>query len=490
MKKLLLFVGILSFISSFASAQDVLTNNSQDELNNNKIISRFHQFDISNYYTPDIIRNELELHLNFDSNYGKNKTQRLNNEDENNSSSNFGFKNDSRISFKRITNTRKRITYLGSGLNVKTEHLSSEFNNSLETDNDLWKKSTSVGNIMLDLYWKERRYLNSPFFFLYSLGGELSRDYSINNENKTYMPKRDALYKQTDNQLRVETAVGVGWGRIEDVTDARQAIYIIDALRKNGVLNRDLSVQEMFDFSQLISSVKNKRFLDSRLHLIDELTTVDNYLKNKGVIADGGAAYFANLNDMWQYGALFERKSGYEVTFNANPWFTWGKNYRLEKDSNNPQENINTTQPYNSQLYMASLDFSYHKPVKNVWQHNFYTRVHYDATFSSMLVEPQNRYLIHGGYELGYYPNTRTHLSFSLSGTSNWHNYHSDVVNRKISVVTRQINSGFRIHYYFSPQLSISGSFALINSLHDYENDRKDSSLNAHFDAHLIYKFF
>ena len=131
--------------------------------------------------------------------------------------------------------------------------------------------------------------------------------------------KSNTVSRQSDSQFRAGVSPAIGWGRIEDVTDARQTIYIIDALRENGVLNRDLSVQEMFEFSQLISSVKNKRFLDSRLHLIDELTTVDNYLKNKGVIADGGAAYFANLNDMWQYGALFERKSGYEVTFNANP---------------------------------------------------------------------------------------------------------------------------------------------------------------------------
>ena len=151
MKKLLVFVGILSFISSFASAQDVFTNNSQDGLSRNKTTSQFGQFDISNYYTPDIIRNELELHFNFDSNFGKNNTKILNYADRlSSSSNNFGFENDSRISFKRVTNTRKRITYLGSGINLEAKRSDSESSRKYELEDKKMNSSYSAGDISFD----------------------------------------------------------------------------------------------------------------------------------------------------------------------------------------------------------------------------------------------------------------------------------------------------------------------------------------------------
>lgn len=95
--------------------------------------------------------------------------------------------------------------------------------------------------------------------------------------------------------------------------DARQAIYILEEFKKNNVLKREMDKEEIFEFAQIISTVKNKRFLDSRLHRIDEISTLDNYLKNKGVLSNVDAPYFTSLYDMWDYGALYNRSSGCEL---------------------------------------------------------------------------------------------------------------------------------------------------------------------------------
>jgi len=50
------------------------------------------------------------------------------------------------------------------------------------------------------------------------------------------------------------------------------------------VLNRKLTTEEIHAFAQTISTVKNKRFLDARLRMIDEITTVDSVLVNMGVL--------------------------------------------------------------------------------------------------------------------------------------------------------------------------------------------------------------
>jgi hypothetical protein len=86
--------------------------------------------------------------------------------------------------------------------------------------------------------------------------------------------------------------LGIGYGRIENVQDARQAIYIANALSKNGVLTRNLSNSEMFELSQIISTVKNKRFLDSRLRLIEEITTVTSSITRKNKQTENGQHFF------------------------------------------------------------------------------------------------------------------------------------------------------------------------------------------------------
>ena len=83
--------------------------------------------------------------------------------------------------------------------------------------------------------------------------------------------------------LNFTPSIGWGIGRIENVTDARQAIYILEDFKKNGILSRDLTKDELFEFAQLISTVKNKRFLDSRLHRIDEITTMFNIVTGKQI---------------------------------------------------------------------------------------------------------------------------------------------------------------------------------------------------------------
>ena len=49
----------------------------------------------------------------------------------------------------------------------------------------------------------------------------------------------------TNNQLSLQ----VGIGRIEDVSDARTAIYILEDLYKQGRLSRILNQEEVFEFA-------------------------------------------------------------------------------------------------------------------------------------------------------------------------------------------------------------------------------------------------
>ena len=100
------------------------------------------------------------------------------------------------------------------------------------------------------------------------------------------------------HSLTFAPKLGLGFGRIEDVTDARQAIYMLEALHKNGVLSRQLSNEEVVALAQKISSEKNKRFFDSRLHKIDEISAVDSFFVASKALSKNDASYFTALYDM------------------------------------------------------------------------------------------------------------------------------------------------------------------------------------------------
>jgi len=322
-------------------------------------------------------------------------------------------------------------------------------------------------------------------------------DYGINSNisynstrNKTKNQTEDSNEKQKTFSLNISPQLGIGYGRIENVRDARQAVYIANALSKKGVLNRKLSDDELFELSQIISTVKNKRFLDSRLHLIDEITLVDSFFEDNDLLADNGVAYFTTLNDMWQYGDLFSRKSGYEISFVARPYYS----YRNLKYTPVIREFIQ-----NSNQHHIGLIFKYEKPVKLKWQHSLAAEVFGGINSSS----EQNKqtdddyknntkyksFSAFANYSLGYYPNTRTNIQVSASQeiSKNIYDDEGDSMSSNTSL-------GASLYYYFSPNLRLTGEYGLMytpsrsngNEGYFYNSNRFSSS----FSIRLTYSIF
>lgn len=140
------------------------------------------------------------------------------------------------------------------------------------------------------------------------------------------------------------------------MTDARQAVYILDKLSSKSIMKKHLSDSEVNELAQVISTVKNKRFLDSRKHMIDEITTVSTYMADKGYTQSEGAEYFTTLCDYWLYGDLHQRLSGLQAGFSVQPGYAHtdpGEDYKM-----------------NSLLMAALLEMQYEKPINLYWQHS------------------------------------------------------------------------------------------------------------------------
>lgn len=417
-----------------------------------------YKYDISKYYTPDIVRNQLDLSFNTSNTFYNAKTKT--DTTQTNYQTNLG--GTITPNFVTYTNTRKRFSTL---------QISGQFSGNYSTngvvDEQYPNKSFQTNDNLLINY--SSHLYNSSKQFL-SLGISTNFQTSISGSfhiNDT--ENGDLTNKSYD--MKVSPTIGVGFGRIESVEDARQAIYILEELSKKGVLTRHLNDDEIFQFSQQISRVKNKRFLDARLHLIDEITSVDSFLVNNNLLTKSDARYFTTLYDNWQYGALFSRKSGHSFEISFNPSYEW--NYA----NNSPEDTINRNMLNQNILRGGlSLMYIYEKPVNLKWQNSVTVSLNGIKDLSNSINQYGNSFYatgafgpsvngfdnqsvgLSGNYTLGFYPNTRTNFSAGISHNSMLFyskeiNVKSDSWDKEFSTNT---NLNFNAYYYISPQVRLS----------------------------------
>lgn len=437
--------------------------------------------DLSGYYTPDIVRNQLDLQLNSNSFF--NATEASSSENNSVAKSNtLDLKGNINANLYRYVNTRKLISTFSAGAASSTNfnHQRSESTDDVQLMPERRRNYTTLTNNQLGVNWENNHYLIDKFYLYYSLGANVSHTNNLSRairesdlqsfENKAAERTRSAL---------LAPGIGLGVGRIERVEDMRQAIYIVDAIQQQGRLKRQLTGDELFRFSQLISAVKNKRFLDSRLHLIDEITTVDGFLTGNGLVDKSDAAYFTSLYDMWQYGDLFSRKSGSELQLKLFSRLSVSdtRNYL---NSMIPDTSHLITEVNNGFYGHAGLTYTYEKPFRLNWQHS--ARAGANATHIRNVMQDKERPAntsaeVFAGYQLGFYPSTRTRLQAGIS-QSLWSGKVENVTDWTLMAETVMQCS---VYYYVSRQVRVSGNLdvnRLWMKLASVSNSQLSSRLN------------
>ena len=410
-------------------------------------------FDIGKYTTPDIVRNQLDFNFDFRSYSSRSNDS---NPDTDRKYENSNFTGNISSFFSRYVNTRKKISSLTGNLSLEGNYQSWKDkqtftnNNSANIDNN---SSSFQQNPSLVLSWSNKWYFSELIFMDYGINGKISHNF---RHEKRKNQSEDIDQKQKELSLNITPQLGIGYGRIENVRDARQAVYIANALSKNSVLTRNLSDDELFELSQIISTVKNKRFFDSRLRLIEEISTVDSFFVDKNLLADNGAAYFTTLYDMWQYGDLFSRRSGYEISFLIRPYHYSHQNVKYTPIM---QDVIN-----NSNQHIISLNFSYEKPFKLNWQHSLAAEVsgslgsnsdqYKETDYNYKNDNKYKGFSAYANYSLGYYPNTRTNIWVSASQQMS-----KNIYDDKRNYTNYYSMISANLYYYFSPNLRLSSSY-------------------------------
>ena len=436
----------------------------------------YNNFDLNKYYTPDIVRNALAFGISINDNFsiGSSSSDTL-------SSNNFRWYFNP--TFSRYKDTRKRVTTLSVGGTT---------NGSSQQSSNLYRSRYSDNDATIN--YKTSFYNKKNNFLTFNASGDYTGSSSdINQKNDAGEIILENYNKS--NRWNLRASIGIGKGRIEQVTDARQAVYILDELSKRGKLTKTLSDREIFNFAQTISKVKNKRFLDARLHRIEEITTVDSFLVKNNYLTSQDAGYFSTLYDFWEYGDLYYRGSGQSFEINITPTVTVDK-YTF-KTTNNLDENISTDRTYNADL---NLIYRFEKSVGLNWQHSLTTSLalgisDYDTERQTQANGIRTNGTFNAYYSLSYYPSTRTSFSINAYHNNSLLFYKNTTLSNVVEPDYRanNISSTLRaaVDYYFSPQLRLSANAGLNHSYRtNTYNYLKEKYFNPGIGATVNYYFF
>ena len=96
-------------------------------------------------------------------------------------------------------------------------------------------------------------------------------------------------------------------------------MFILEDLKKQGLLQREPTHAEINELANLAIYVKNQRFFDSRIKRIYELKSMDSLLHEQGLIANESIEYHTVLQDNWNFAVNSFRQTGWLFQYGIKP---------------------------------------------------------------------------------------------------------------------------------------------------------------------------
>ena len=375
-------------------------------------------------------------------------------------------------------------------------------------NSELWQKETSVGLLLngnltndvfnasqsdnssisynLNIDAQNRKYYEPKEFFEYNfkVRSQLNKSF-LNSFSGGMTEKTSQIFSDQFGLLALKT----GRGRIDPVSDARHAIFILNDLEKVHRLERSLSPEEIMDFALLINRLKNKRFFDFRHRKIYELEAVDSFLQVKNLVKTTDIRYFSTLNDIWSFGGGPIRYSGHRFSMAL---FTGYNNFKRSITFFSEAATINS--------FNLSFGFE-HKQEKpfNLFTQNSLSAYGYMSLANGNVKESDNASTrkilfpkINIGLveKLGYYPNTRTAIEYSLyiHYVKVFDILESPEDPYKFNLNGISTGSEVVFNYYFSPRLRMT---ARPSFNYKFLKSKTELAQSSNFDInnHLLFLF-
>jgi hypothetical protein len=261
---------------------------------------------------------------------------------------------------------------------------------------------------------------------------EIGNELQGNLSNRKYEGV-SSLQKQGENEASDILTLGIGKGRIEFVQDAQMATFILEDLQRQGLLQGSLDAETYNDFAMLLTDINNRRVFDFRRRRIYELTRIDSFLREKGLLTTPDIRSFVTINDNWSLAFNPPRNSGTIYFVKLKPSVQWSNDLRKSYDL--PTFSEMTIDRITVGLSPV-IGFENYTPTSLKWQRNAGLNLSYeqswiwsDFTYKSDASNSKTDYhsaagffVMNAYYGLGFYPNNRTIFNTFVGLAANYNN--------------------------------------------------------------------
>ncbi len=215
---------------------------------------------------------------------------------------------------------------------------------------DFDKNDNDLNNVFLNFgvnaagfnrYYKEEK----KFFEM-----EASGNYNFNSS------KLETFSANKTSRFFVGINPQIGWGRVENVTDAWHALRILEELKRAGYIRRDLNNDEITSLANEISRLKNYRHRDWRIENIYEFESLSTYLIENNICSKDDYGMFSILRDAYVFEGFRYRGSGSIFSIGAKGEF--GSNSFNGLDNSDLRYNYGATLSY-EKFTPLSKDFQF-----------------------------------------------------------------------------------------------------------------------------------
>lgn len=201
-----------------------------------------------------------------------------------------------------------------------SEQLGSQNNNS-----DRFVGSTdlfSFNNTASLLVNSENRFYYGSQFDLLNVSTQISHAYFKSVQQNSETNSQSSMNKS--NTLDWNVKIGKGRGRLEYISDAVSAMFLLQELQE--AFGTIYTTEQTIALAESITAIRNQRYLDFRLGLKHQLQLLDTAITKEGIKVPHGIEYFTILNDNWQYAQQTMRQSGKRWTFYMENYGNYGRN--------------------------------------------------------------------------------------------------------------------------------------------------------------------
>ncbi len=380
---------------------------------------------------------------------------------------------------QHVENFASQVSYFNSGSKheiQKQNSASFDYSNNNRIYNGL--NFTEI-NISLGAGQNYYKYFNNEYSFSY-------RNSTQNNSMGNY-----------------NLSLGKGKGRLEYVTDAVTAMFLLNDLKKKAGIGT-YSNEQIEQIARGITTIRNTRFIDYRYRLIDQLTLLDSTLKLNGITPNNMIRYFTTLNDNWLYATNFQRFSGsrWSVNYINNGQASfYNYRYRYSDTTGFSKQSNQNNSMYNG----IEFKYDWSKQASLYIQRNFSARIggglnlytdQFRRTYENDIfyittnnAKPDvTRYYANFSYGYLFQPNTRTFITFNTDLNATLTNRTNglrvaNISELKLRELSVFLNPNLSIFKFFTPRFYYGASLTANCQL----NHRYSKDINNEYDKSSNY---